>query len=86
MRLDPLRGVDRIECLDMAGIADILVQKQYEKRESIDWRRNFVFYFFLWPLLPRCVPVCAVHAMVPATVPGLVCIRRRQARSLRSDY
>ena len=27
-------------------VADILVQKQYEKRESIDWRRNLVFSSF----------------------------------------
>ena len=27
-------------------LADILVQKTYEQRESIDWRRNFVFSSF----------------------------------------
>lgn len=27
-------------------IADILVQTMYEKRETIDWRRNFVFSSF----------------------------------------
>ena len=27
-------------------VADILVQTQYEKRETIDWRRNFVFSSF----------------------------------------
>ena len=27
-------------------VADILVQKTYEQRETIDWRRNFVFSSF----------------------------------------
>ena len=27
-------------------IADLLVQTQYEQREHIDWRRNFVFSSF----------------------------------------
>ena len=27
-------------------VADILVQTQWEGRESIDWRRNFVFSSF----------------------------------------
>ena len=36
----------RARLLPQTSIADILVQTQYEGRETIDWRRNLVFSSF----------------------------------------
>jgi hypothetical protein len=62
-------------------IADILVQTQYEGKESIDWRRNFVFSSF-----GLCYLGAFQYATDPPTARGSHPVLSRRARGRYVQY